>query len=164
MIDDYQEFHIPDQSAQRNHLVFEVNWKPKDKETNECKVLRIKYPDGRKAFIKKEHLYSMLFALGSRKEQMKMVPQKIKEVRHYDTTLYLQLKQDAKKGDIIKTPVHISLPSVEDEIIGEVLKDEVVKKKVETQTKGGIIIPKAISNPAKTDLRKLKKVEKVSKQ
>jgi len=163
MITTYEKFRIPDQGG-KNDLIFEVNWNENDEDTNECKVLKISYPDGKKAYIKKEHLYSMLFAIGAKREQSKMIPQKITSVRHYKTTVYIQLRQDARKGDIIKVPVTITLPAVEEEIIGELAKSRVTQQKVEQKTKGGILIPEAVSNPSKITKEKHQKVEKASKQ
>jgi len=156
MIKNHEVFRIP-QLNKGKSIEVEVNWNLKDKETNECKVLKFKWPDGSESYVKKDLFYGFLFTIGSREQQRKMIPQKIRDVRHYETDLYLQMRKDCKQGDIIKVPVNISLPSVEEEVIGEVVKQKRAQQALK-KADSGIIVP-AMSNPTKITKEKLKKVD-----
>ena len=52
MLDDYQKFKLIDK-AKKNDFIMEVNWNPKDEATNECKVIKFTFPDGKTIFAKK---------------------------------------------------------------------------------------------------------------
>lgn len=127
MIDSHQKFRIPDENKVRD-LVLEVNWNPKDKKTNQSKVIRVIYPDGSEAKIRREHLNAMLFALGNPEEQMKMIPQKVERVHWIRTTLGVKATKDIKKGEAINFPIEISAPcSLAQEILGDVDKSRLSK-------------------------------------
>lgn len=117
MIKERETFKIPQLNPGKD-IEIDVNWQPDDEKTNECKVLRFRYPDGTTSYVKKDLFYGLLFAIGSKEQQRKMIPQKLSSVRHYKTDMYLQMRKDCKKGDIVKVPVDISLPSIDEEIIG----------------------------------------------
>ena len=125
MIETHEKFEIFDEMKGRGHNFFmEVNWLgEKDEETNNCKLIKFVFPDGKESLIKKEHLNAVLFALGSREEQMKMIPQVIRKVKHYETVLGIVAKKDIKKGELINCAVSISLPAMEEEAISEVKKE-----------------------------------------
>ena len=131
MIKNYEKFRLVDQSG-KGDLLIEVNFDDKD-ENKECKVLKLTYPDGTNAFVKKEYLNSLLFVIGTAEDQMKMIPQKLTTVRKYSTVLGITAKEDIKKGEQIKCAVEIDLPSVVSDIISEVRGDKT--------TKHGIILP-----------------------
>jgi len=155
-------FRIPQLNPGKN-IEIEVNWNPDDEKTNECKVLKFKYPDGSISYVKKDHFYGLLFTIGSKEQQRKMIPQRLSEVRHYNTDLYLQMRKDCKKGDIIKVPVNLSLPSVEEEVIGEVSRRKSVQEKVKKNT-SGLILPSALSNPTNITKTQLDKLDKNTQQ
>ena len=119
MITDYEKFKIVDESGKGKHLLMEVNWAPENTETNQCKVLKLTYPNGEQAFVKKEYLNSMMFAIGSPAEQRKMIPQTITRTRWYETTVGVKATKDIRKGEMINFPVKFSMPAVEEEVIGE---------------------------------------------
>jgi hypothetical protein len=135
MITHYEKFRLLDKAGTRNLLV-EVNWNPDDKDTNECKVLKLTYPDGTNAYVDKNYFNSLLFVIGNSEEQMKMIPQKLTTIRKYKTILGITAKEDIKKGQQINCAVEIDLPKVVDEIIGEYKGD-----RGEIKSKGGIILP-----------------------
>jgi len=150
MLEEYQKFKMLDLSGKGNHFFIEVNWNPEDEKTNQCKVLKVTFPNGDTAFIKKELLLSLLWVIGKRSEQRKMIPQKITKVRHYITTLWVQIKQDMKKGDILKIPVNISLPAVSEEVIAELKKDAKKLKVERDPNQSQIIVPDYINAKKKT--------------
>lgn len=133
MISSYNKLRIVDEAG-KNHLLVEVNWNEKDEKTNKCQVLKLTYPDGSQAYVKREYFMSFLFAIGQPEEQRKMIPQTITKVRVYKTMLGITAKQDIKKGQKINVKVEIPLPEIVDQIVGEVEN--------KNKTKSGIIIPR----------------------
>lgn len=119
MLKTHEIIRIPDENRLHD-LQLEVNWSPKDKATNECKFIRVHFPDGKVGTIKKEHLNAALFAFGTAEEQRKMVPQTTKRVKWYETVVSVQAKKDIRKGEAITFPIKITLPSVEEEAIAEI--------------------------------------------
>lgn len=121
MIDTHEAFKMKDISG-KNDLLIEVNWNPKDEKSNGCKVLKLTYPDKTTAYIKKEYLNSVLFAIGNEEEQRKMIPQIMRRVRWYETVLSVKATKDIRKGEQITFPIKLSLPSEEKEIIDSLKK------------------------------------------
>ena len=117
MITSHERFRMQEDGGPEWFL--EVNWDTKDEKTNASKVVKVTFPDGKSAFVKKEHLLSVLFAIGNESEQMRMVPETLKRVRWYETTLSVTAKKDIKKGEELVFPVKLSLPPVEEEVIGK---------------------------------------------
>lgn len=122
MLDEHEKFTLQDLDK-KNKFYMEVNWKPDDKSTNQCKVVKFTFPDGKTSYIKKEHLLAVLFALGHPSEQRKMIPTTLTKVRHWKSNLFLRMTKDVKRGDIVKTQVDITLPAVSEEVIGEFAKN-----------------------------------------
>lgn len=122
MLDTYEKFRIKDESGD-NHFFVEVNWDLKDKKINECKLLKITFPDGKIAYVKRELMHEMLFAIGDAESQKKMIPQKVIHTKWLETVLGIKATKDIRKGEMINVPVKISLPSQEEEIIGK-LRDQ----------------------------------------
>lgn len=115
------------QSLDKKETFFvEANWKPEDQETNEGKVLKFTFPDGKKSYIKRDDLNQVLFAIGDPEAQRKMIPQKITHRRWYETVLGITAQKDIKKGEQINCRVKLTLPKFEDEIVGEL--KEISKK------------------------------------
>ena len=113
MIKDYQKFRMLDENK-RNNFFIEVNW---NKEVSDCKILKITFPDRKQSIIKKEHLLAVLFAIGSESEQRRMVPQKLTQVKWYETVVSIKATKDINKGEQITFPIKITLPSTEEEVI-----------------------------------------------
>lgn len=131
MINTYEKFKMMDQN--KNHDFFiEVNYNLKDETTNECKILKVTFPNNDICYLDKKHLNEVLFAIGASAEQQKMIPQKITHVKWYETVLSIKATKDIKKGEQITFPIKLSLPKVEEEIIGEA--KEIIKKR-------GILVP-----------------------
>lgn len=138
MISDYEKFNIIDCNGKKTGITVEVNWKPKDEESNECKILKITLPDGIRYYIPKTGFMSLLWAIGNSQEQMDMIPKKVRRVKWYETLLGITATKDIRKGEMINVPVRISLPTIGEEIIGEVKK---YYKQKEKKTVSGIIVP-----------------------
>ncbi len=116
MITSHQKFFIPDENHE-NNLNLEVNWEPKNEKINECKFIRVLFPDGKTAVIKREYFHSILFAISRAEEQRKMIPVIVQEVRNYQTILGITASKDIAKGEKINVRVNIPIPSQRDEII-----------------------------------------------
>lgn len=106
----------------------EVNWHPKDKNTNECKVVRFTFPDGKQTLVKREHLHSMLFAIGRPEDQAKLVPSKLETIRNLETVLGIKATKNIEKGEMINVRVKIPIPLTTDEVIGEAPKSSSIIK------------------------------------
>ena len=115
-------------SAQKNNWFIEVNWKEYDESTNNCKVLKITFPDGKEAYLDKKLLIEMLFAVGTSEEQRKMIPQVIRHSRWYETTISIKATKDIRKGESITFPLKLTLPTVEEEVIAEMKRDSGIIK------------------------------------
>jgi hypothetical protein len=127
MIKDHQKFKLIDLNNKPAGIV-EVNWNPKDESTNECKVLKFIYPDGSTSFVERKILNELLFVIGKPEDQRKMIPQTIKRVRWHETVLSVKAHKDIRKGENITFPIKITLPSIEEEVIGELAKQLKVPK------------------------------------
>ena len=118
MIRDYQKACIVDEKG-KNDLIVEVNWNPNDPKTNECKILKLTYPDGKTAFVKRDLLNSFLFAIGTESQQRELIPQTIHKVKWYETILSVKATKNIKKGEQVTFPIKITLPVTEEEYIGK---------------------------------------------
>lgn len=118
MIQGHEKFNVVDIFDKPTGLYIEVNWKEDDKKTNECKVLKLTFPDGKEAFMKREHLLSVLFAISKEEDQRKMIPQTVKKVRWYETVVSVKAKKDIHKGENITFPIKLTLPAEKTERIG----------------------------------------------
>lgn len=77
-------------------------------------------PDGKEYFIEKEILLGILWVIGNREEQQKMVPQKLTRVKWYETVLGIKATKDIHKGEMINVPIKLTLPAEESDIISEI--------------------------------------------
>lgn len=127
MIKGHETFRIPDESK-LNEMLWEVNWNPKDPKTNECKMIRVTFPDGKVSMVKKEHMLAALFAIGSAEEQRNITPKIERRSRHYETVISVQAKKDIRRGESITFPLKLTLPTVDEEIIAEAKRDLANKK------------------------------------
>lgn len=122
MLKSPQRFLLPpDNKHGGKQFHVDVNWEDNVK-TNECKVLRFTFPDGTHAFVERQHLMEMMFAIGSYEEQKDLVPQKLTRSRWYETTVGVKATKDIRKGEMINFPIKLSLPDQTDEILGPVWK------------------------------------------
>ncbi len=119
MLKEYEKFRFVDE-AKNNEFYAEVNWNPKDKESNECKLIKFTFPNGETSVVRKDVFNAVLFAMGTPEQQQKMIPQTTSRVRWYETTLSVRLKKDLRKGEMMTFPVKLSLPPIEEEVIREI--------------------------------------------
>lgn len=117
MIKDHEKFRFVDENK-NNEFYAEVNWNPKDKKSNECKLVKFTFPDGTTSTIRRDVLNSVLFVMGTPEQQQKMVPHTESQVRWYETVLSVRSKVDIPKGELITFPVKLSLPAINNERIG----------------------------------------------
>ena len=118
MIDRHEKFRMPDESGKENHFFMEVNWKADDEKSNECKVIKVTFPDKSEAYLKREYLHAVIFAISKEEEQRNLVPQKLTNVKWYETVLSVKATKDIRKGENITFPIKLSLPPTEKETIG----------------------------------------------
>lgn len=122
MLKHHEKFRMLD-VAKENDFFMEVNWKPNDEKTNECKIVRFTFPDGKEALIKREHLHSVLFAIGKAEDQVNMVPQVHETIRNLETVLGITATKDIHKGEKINVRVKIPIPmGKREEFIGKAPK------------------------------------------
>ena len=126
MLSSHEKIKIPDIGKERD-LIFEVNFNLKDNRTNECKVIRVHYPDGSMANVKREHLHAFLFAIGTEEQQRKLIPQTTRRSKWYETILGITATKNIAKGEKINVRVKIPLPTIEQEVVAE-MKTELAKK------------------------------------
>lgn len=122
MILEHEKAKIPDENG-KHDLILEVNWKPDDPDTNECKIIRVTYPDGTQAFIRRDYLHTFLFAISKTDEQRDLIPHKVKTTRKYSTLVGVVAKNNIKKGEKVNFVVDIPLPDIEKEIMAQAKKE-----------------------------------------
>jgi hypothetical protein len=122
MITEYQKFRIPDHSG-KNHIEAEVNWNDDDA-INECKVIKLTFPDGNKSFVKREDLNQILFSIGNADDQKKLIPQKIQLVHWYESKVGVRATKDIKRGEQVVFPVKFSVPCTNKDVIGAAKKEK----------------------------------------
>jgi hypothetical protein len=110
MINYYEKFRIIDEGKEHDFFA-EVNWNKKDKKTNECKMIKFTFPDGKTAVIKRELLNAFLFSISQAPEQRQMIPVKIQPVHWRTVQVSLKATKDIHKGeDIVMNPFKVSMP------------------------------------------------------
>lgn len=130
MIRYYEKFRLIDEGKQHDFFA-EVNWNPKDKSTNEAKMIKFTFPDGKEAMVKRELLLAMLFAVSPKEDQRKMIPVKIQPVHWREVQLKLKAKKDIRKGeDIIMSPIKVSIACDQ---VKEIMGIEAWEKEVKQQ-------------------------------
>ena len=137
MITSHEKLKVPDQGGNKD-LIFEVNYSDQP-EVQNCQMLRVTYPNGSKGYLKREHLMSVLFAIGRSEDQRNLIPQKLATIRKYKTILGITAKKDIKRGEKINVEVDTPLPPIEQEIITEAKR---LTNKGFSETKSGLVVPK----------------------
>lgn len=135
MITEHEKFRLQNKIGKTNKddLFAEVNWTDNE-DIKDCQVVKFTLGD-KVAIVNKEHLNSMLFAMGNPEEQRKMIPQTIRRSRWYETIISVKAKKDIKTGESITFPLKITLPTAEEEVISE------IKREQKEKMKKGIIVP-----------------------
>ena len=123
MLLEYEKFHLIDKNG-KHRLFVEVNWDLDSAAINQCKVLKFVCPGGEELYVDRKLLNEMLFAIGRPEDQQKMIPQKLVRTRWYETVLSVKATKDIRKGEEIVFPIKLSLPAIEEEVIGEIKKSK----------------------------------------
>ncbi len=130
MLDTYEKFRLTNKTGRtdQDNLFAEVNWSDKE-EIQGCKVIKFTLGD-KTAIIDRNELNAMLFTIGTSQDQQKMIPQIIRRSKWYETIIGVKAKKDICKGEEIRFPLKITLPSIEEEAIAEIKqqKSEVLLK------------------------------------
>ena len=121
MIQSHEKFRLVEPGDKLTDVFWEVNWNPKDEDTNQCKMIRMTYGD-KVIVVERKVLLEILFAIGKPEDQQKMIPQTLETVHHYKTTLGIKAKNDISKGEMINFPIELSVPcmALQQDIIGGV--------------------------------------------
>lgn len=129
MIQGYEKIRIPDLNKTRD-LFADVNW-TKNPKIQGCKVIRFTLPDGTHAYVKREHLHAILFAIGNPDEQMKLIPQTIHRVREIEGRFKVKATKNIRKGEEVVFPYKIAVPEPEEMVVQD-LKRKVEKRGIES--------------------------------
>lgn len=123
MIENYEKFRILDENK-TNEFYAEVNWDSEDKKSNNCKLIRFTFPDGKTSVVKTSLLNELLFTIGDPEAQRKLIPQTIETVHKYTTVLGIKATKNIEKGEMINFPVSLSVPcaTLKTQVIGSVPK------------------------------------------
>ncbi len=123
MIENYEKFRLVDENKV-NEFYAEVNWDLKDKDSNQCKLIRFTFPDGKQAVIKRDLLNAFLFAIGRQEDQVKMIPQTFEQVHQYKTVLGIKASKNIAEGEMINFPIDLSIPCslLKQDVIGAIPK------------------------------------------
>ena len=116
MIKGYEKFRIEDASG-KNDFFIEVNYN-KDEDVQDCKTLKVTFPNREQAYIKRDTFLAMIFAIGRPEDQIKLIPQKIIKKRRFESLVRMKALKDIKKGEEIITTCYHDLPDLVDEVIG----------------------------------------------
>ena len=114
MIDKPRQFALADFSNKQPMVVFSVNWNDFVKG---CEYIEIRIGD-KKAVVRRQHLNSLMFMMGSTEDQRKLIPVKHQTTTMYETDLEIQATKDIKKDEKINVHVNIPLPREEVEGLG----------------------------------------------
>lgn len=90
-------------------------------------MIKVTFPNGQEQIIRREHLHAILFAISGPEEQRKLIPETTIKTRWYETVVGVVAKKDIRKGEEIRFPIKLSLPTFEEEIIGD-MKREMIEK------------------------------------
>jgi len=115
MLTEHEIFKIEGAGGSPLHL--EVNWNALDEETNNCKKVKVVYPDNTSVVLNFDNLLASVFAMGKQEDQPGMVPHKIQSIRNYETMLGITASKDIKKGDKLNVRVKIPLPLTQEQLV-----------------------------------------------
>jgi|GEM_PF-3736300 len=113
-----RKFAMADISGRGEDVAIEINW---NKLVDRKGYIKINIGD-REAVVSREHLYAILFILGSAAEQEKMISPFIKktQVTKYFKLIGVTATQDIAKGELLNVPLEFTLnPKTHQVIIGK---------------------------------------------
>ena len=125
MLKQHEKFNIIDVGSRQTGMFWEVNWDPKDKSTNDCKVVKMTFSDGKEHFVSTKILLEILFALGKPGDQQNLIPQTLETIHHYKTVLGIKATKDLTKGEMINFPIELSVPcsALREDVVGKLSRD-----------------------------------------
>lgn len=112
-----QRLVIPDSSNRGNDILADINWN----EASKRKYVRLTLGD-KVTIVKKDHLLSILFMLGSAKEQEAIISPFIKQTRvtKFTKAIGITTTRDIKKGEPINITLEFTLnPETNQIVIGK---------------------------------------------
>ena len=115
--DQKQRIALPDASGKGNDICADINWN----EASKRKYIRFTL-GGKTAIVKKDHVLSILFMLGSAEEQDKIISPFIKQTRvtKFTKLVGITTSRDVRKGENINVLLEFSLnPETNKLIIGK---------------------------------------------
>lgn len=126
-----RRFAMADVSGRGGEAVIEVNWNKLVKNKGYIKISI----DGKEAVLSREHLYAILFIVGSASEQEKMITPFLKktQVTKYTKMIGITATKDIRKGEFLNVPLEFTLnPETHQVVIGKGSMG-VIKKALEKQ-------------------------------
>ena len=118
MLLDHEAFRFADKGTGLEFTA-EVNWAGPDA----CRKVRFTFPSGDKVVIDRNELNAMLFAMGNREDQMKMIPSVESRSRWYETVVSVKAKKRIEAGEEVTFPIKLTLPTFSEEVYAEARKD-----------------------------------------
>ena len=109
---------VEDVSGRGNNVVFQINWNNLVRDRGYIKITI----NGNEAVVKREHLWSILFMLGSLEEQEKLVSPFVRktQVTKFFKLIGVTTTRDIKKGETINIPLEFTFnPETKQVIIGK---------------------------------------------
>lgn len=120
MLRGYEKIRVPDEAKQKDFF-FEVNWE-KNPKTDNCQVVRVTFPNGEIAHVKRDHLHAIFFALGTPEQQQKLIPQTMQRVRQLEGLFKVKATRPIAKGEDVVFPYKISIPEPEEIVYQDIKK------------------------------------------
>ncbi len=110
-----RKFVVADISGRGKEVLFEVNWNSFVRKHGHIKISI----NGEEAVVSREHLWGMLFMLGSAEEQEKMVSPFMKKtvVKKFFKLIGVTTTRDVKKGEAIKVPLEFTFNPDDNSIV-----------------------------------------------
>lgn len=120
MLSNHETFRFAEKGTGKEFSC-EVNWNGNDG----CAKVRFTFPNGDKVVVDRNQLNTMLFAMGNRTDQMKMIPSVESRSRWYSTVVGVKntTGKPIMPGQEVIFPLKLSLPTFSEEVYAEAKKD-----------------------------------------
>lgn len=121
MLKTHEKFRLTGEGNGKEFFA-EVNWSD-DAAVKDCQIVKFTFP-GEKGdtyvIVKKEHLLSMIFTMGTPEEQQNLIPQTLMTHRRFEGVVRMKATKDIMKGEEIVTRCFHDIPGSFEEVIGPV--------------------------------------------
>ncbi len=106
-LQEWRKFAMADASGHGGEVVFEVNWNSMVRKKGLIKIS----VNGETAVVSRDHLWGILFMLGSAEEQEKLVSPFMKktQVTNFFKIIGVTAMKDIKKGELLNVPLEFTL-------------------------------------------------------